>query len=1035
MGSRFFTNEEENTLKNKINNLLQTDRNIEYLDFLIGYFRITGFDKISDNLSTIKHTRILVGINADKNTYDATQLIQKFSHEQVALHNEEPLDLLEYQNFDSMRTLIAQKKIEVRISANRDVHSKMYIMRSGKRENYTNDGMTYRGSLIVGSSNLTHNGLEGNTEINAELNQDRDVVEAVNVFERLWAESVELTEDDFDNYMTLKLKKPKEAETKKTNYNTIFYQSLIEYFDDIIDNSFDIHAEITLFNYQKDAVNSAIVKINRYHGAILGDVVGLGKTVIAVAILKKLNYNPLIIAPPATHNQWKDTLKKFNIQTYKIASYDKLPLDTNAEIIIIDESHKLKNNKSKRYENIQELCKFPFRKNVLLLSATLQNNSPEDIANQIYLFQDKNGSNLPNIIALDKFFTPYIRTYKSLKDETDKTKVQKELQKISSEIKSKILNPLLIRRTRTDIENFDMYKSDIESFPKLEKLNSLEYTLGTLSDNFIKTINYLEESLTYERFRILNNLNEEGKHKYRVNNPTISDNIFEDNDLSTLAKYAFIKRFESSFYAFNISIENAIQLLIKFIEDLENNSLYVGEHSSQVLKRDEKEQKYIYDGNGKIYYFRKTKTKKEKIYLKGIIFSKKDIKDPTEYINKLKQDLDYLEKIKAIWKENKKDPKFDIFLEKIKEVKKDKKIVIFTEYTDTLVYLEKQFHKHNIGKTLFITSENRKNSYEDIAQNFDANYEIQRDDYTIIVTTDTLAEGVNLHRSNRLINYDLPWNSTKLMQRMGRINRIGSKFDTIEVSNFKPVDESNKVIGLLQKSFLKLQSFHYTLGEDSKILFDEEIVESFGITKDTDEELIYLQKIRDFKQNFPEEFELLKKQKNNALMLSGESKALSFFKVGTVSYFYEKKNNNYMNIDFLSFIKSIEKQQIIKPIESNIDEAIEYHIHSMNTKEFTKNDFKSKLTTKERKAISLLKSWYQDDDFIAKELFLNIKELIDNKTSIKSVNTILALKDKKREEIVIELKKLTRKKEINIINTKDIETKIFIALKDKHENR
>ena len=130
MNSNFFTNEEENTLKNRINHILQRDRNVEYLDFLIGYFRITGFDKISDHLSSIKHTRILVGISTDKSTYDASQLIKKFSKEQVNIHNEEPIKEQEYQNFFSMKQLIIEKKIELHISANRDVHSKMYSLAS-----------------------------------------------------------------------------------------------------------------------------------------------------------------------------------------------------------------------------------------------------------------------------------------------------------------------------------------------------------------------------------------------------------------------------------------------------------------------------------------------------------------------------------------------------------------------------------------------------------------------------------------------------------------------------------------------------------------------------------------------------------------------------------------------------------------------------------------------------------------------------------------------------------------------------------------
>jgi phosphatidylserine/phosphatidylglycerophosphate/cardiolipin synthase-like enzyme len=229
MNSNFFTNEEENTLKNKINHILQRNKNVEYLDFLIGYFRITGFDKISDNLSSIKHTRILVGINADKHTYNASQLIKKFSKEQVDIHNEEPLDEQEYQNFFSMKQLIREKKIEVRISANRDVHSKMYIMRSEEHPNHKGDGVIYNGSLIIGSSNLTHNGLEGNTEINAELNQERDIIEAVKVFEKLWAESVELTQEDFDEFITPNLKEPMVTPFQ------LYIKLLIEHFGKRID--------------------------------------------------------------------------------------------------------------------------------------------------------------------------------------------------------------------------------------------------------------------------------------------------------------------------------------------------------------------------------------------------------------------------------------------------------------------------------------------------------------------------------------------------------------------------------------------------------------------------------------------------------------------------------------------------------------------------------------------------------------------------------------------------------------------------------
>ncbi|MBL0707846.1 MAG: hypothetical protein JJW00_02245 [Sulfurimonas sp.] len=110
MKKSFFTNQDENTLENKINHLLQNDKNIEFLDFLIGYFRITGFSKIADRLKPeIKMIRILIGISTDRNTYDASELIKRFSNEQIAQYKEHPVLEEDYENFISMKELIQDK--------------------------------------------------------------------------------------------------------------------------------------------------------------------------------------------------------------------------------------------------------------------------------------------------------------------------------------------------------------------------------------------------------------------------------------------------------------------------------------------------------------------------------------------------------------------------------------------------------------------------------------------------------------------------------------------------------------------------------------------------------------------------------------------------------------------------------------------------------------------------------------------------------------------------------------------------------------
>ncbi len=183
---------------------------------------------------------------------------------------------------------------------------------------------------------------------------------------------------------------------------------------------------------------------------------------------------------------------------------------------------------------------------------------------------------------------------------------------------------------------------------------------------------------------------------------------------------------------------------------------------------------------------------------------------------------------------------------------KNGKIVIFTESKDTAKHIKENLKK---DKVLLVTGDNVKRVKKKIIENFDANYKDKKDDYDIIITTDTLAEGVNLHRSNIIYNYDIPWNATKLMQRIGRVNRIGTEFDSTHyVYNFIPTATSEKYINLAKNAFIKLQTFHSTLGEDNKILTEDEEVKSlklFQEMEEINEELKFFNELREFKKNNP----------------------------------------------------------------------------------------------------------------------------------------------------------------------------------------
>ena len=178
--------------------------------------------------------------------------------------------------------------------------------------------------------------------------------------------------------------------------------------------------------------------------------------------------------------------------------------------------------------------------------------------------------------------------------------------------------------------------------------------------------------------------------------------------------------------------------------------------------------------------------------------------------------------------------------------------MLFSESVDTLEYLYQRLTNDlKRSDVLMVTSYNRSNLGNAIKENFDANHDGERkNDYNIIITSDVLAEGVNLHRSNVIVNYDSPWNATRLMQRIGRVNRIGSTADNIYNFMFYPSQQGDKEIQLYKNALIKIQGFHSAFGEDAKIYSVEEIVKEFkifdrNVTDNLDKKIALLREVRE----------------------------------------------------------------------------------------------------------------------------------------------------------------------------------------------
>ena len=881
MATKFFTNADSNTLLNKLEGVFRHGPHIEEFDALVGYFRSTGYFKIRPFLENVSQIRVLVGIDVDA-------LTAKYKHQGLLLAMDTGAAKQDYlaklkqeiEDADYSRDLeqstlqfitdVASGKVRIKAHPTRKLHAKIYIFRP-------KDFNPHRPcEVITGSSNLTEAGLgvqynDSNYEFNVSLRDYDDVKFATDEFEKLWKEAVDILPEEV-------------AETKDKTFLKddftpfeLYIKLLIEYFDKEIEfdplNIKDLPEGFMRLNYQLDAVQQGIRILDKHNGFFLADVVGLGKTIVAILIARQFFYfnnypehlsRTLIIIPPALKSQWQDTVRKFGFQNHvdyiTNGSLHKVEHPGDYDLVIVDEAHKFRNDSSLAYESLQHICKTPCNgktKKVILVSATPLNNRPDDIRNQVLLFQDANNSTMD--IHIGSFFSKISKRYKAIigKSIPGRTYAADE---IYAELRDKIIEPLTVRRTRTDLSRHETYAQDLQEqgirFPEVgapEKLlYPLEAPLNQLYDETIKRIKG-NEGLQYTRYRAIEFMKPE--HRKDYNRPEFISSL-----LAAIMKSLLVKRLDSSFYAFHCTLQRFVSASEAMLKMVENNSI--------IIAPNHRVEEYILEDNEDELL---EKLSVEQMTDPGIKILSKDDFEPG-FIEGLKSDHEILTDMQQQWQkvvEDEEDSKLDKFLSVIetellaKSRNPEQKLVIFSESQDTTNYLTGKLKLKQYENVLSVNSTNRDQLRDRIRQNFDANIPLiqQSSNYNIIITTEVLAEGVNLHRANTILNYDTPWNSTRLMQRIGRINRIGTKADKIYVYNFFPTEKVEDDIQLQHKAIVKLQAFHSTLGEDSQIYSTDEQVETFGLfdespqgNDEVNERLSYLMEIRKFRKESPEEF-------------------------------------------------------------------------------------------------------------------------------------------------------------------------------------
>lgn len=905
----FFTNEPDRNLYDRFSNILKS--NTQFFDVLVGYFRTSGFFKMYEAMADVEKIRILVGLNVDKYT---VKIIDRANNE-IAFDklttkeakeafNEDVVNEFEKSETNAsieqgVRTFIEwlrNGKLEMRMYVDAPIHAKVYIMR--KDMDKTPD--TY-GSVITGSSNFSEAGLQNNLEFNVELKDSRDVQFALEKFEDLWAKSVPVT----DEYI--------EAVEKKTWLRNditpyeIYLKTLYEFFKEEINSDKDLLGDDLLpdgymkLQYQLDAVVQARKILETYNGVFISDVVGLGKTYICAMLAKSLpKGKKLIICPPVLVDYWKEVLLEFDVAA-EVESLGKLEkiLDKGVDkfkYIFIDEAHRFRNQGTESFSNLHKIC---YGKKVVLISATPINNYSSDIENQLYLFQPKHDSTIIGLRDLEAFFKELHR--KENKYSKGTQLYVDQLRANSEEIRDRILRHVMIRRTRGEIMEY--YKDDLEkqglSFPKLGSPIPIAYEFDDDTNIvFNETVDVIK-NFKYSRYKPLTYLKDTKKY---------ATLLAAQHNMGGFMKSILVKRLESSFFAFKNTLARFQQSYEKFLEMYDAGEVYISKKVD------------VYDllDSGDDDKLMKLVEEETVMHFKSTDFTEQFIKD-------LKWDLAKLKYLTDMWTNISFDPKLEQFKKELNENKKlvGNKKIIFTESKETAEYLERELRQIFGDRVISYTGSSTMILKAAIEDSFNPKQKDRdNDQFNVLVTTDVLAEGINLHRANALINYDLPWNPTRIMQRVGRINRVGTEYTEIFVFNFFPTAQSSKHLQLKDRIMEKLQAFHDTLGEDFKYLSDEEQVSSQKLFKDlnadlnadeesSNPELAYLAIIRQIRDNDVNLFDKIKKLPKKAKTGRNSDKVkedstISFIRKGFIKSFFitgETETRQISFMDAVSYLK------------------------------------------------------------------------------------------------------------------------------------
>ncbi len=802
----------------------------------VGYFYLEGLVEIVNSLKDLQEIKILMGYETTRPTKD--QLIKafkdKFNELDINEHTKPALKLF-YQLVKEYKTL----KVRVYFGDDKNperLHSKSYLF---LRNMQTTNILDRYKAGIIGSSNLTPSGLVGNTELNYIITEARDLEDVELWFENLWSKGTE----DFEklNVAEAIAEAIEKSKFKEELQNTFIYIEPKEFLKILIkylnaDYLFEEFKKSKLLQFQVIDFRRVLNNFNSkgYRGCFLTSSVGLGKSYVASQIAKYFLNNDkkvMILAPAGlVHNddQWPRYLKEFEIydkvslvsmgelqkipDIFKIKKYAK-----NYGLIIIDEAHNYRNPDAYRTRNLRKIIDENGSSKILFLTATPINTSLDDLLNLVKLFHRK-GQNLL-FDTLVRELGDLINLFKNKEWEELKDSEKNEL----SEVQEGIEKEMFVKSTRETIKTSSDYIEELKTFSKVDitkikdpDVEEIKYELDSRYKDIVNGIVNFINSLSAAHLRLLDP--EKGVR------------------LGGFFKWILYKRFESDISAYYLTLKRLSKKSTMILNAVEKqNTKYLEEEEYE----DDIDINFDLDFKDKlIEVIEKIKAGKGTEHLKILDELKTDVKKINQQIQQLEP---FLKKDSEVLFKN--DQKINQ-LNSVFKNNKNKKILIFTEYKDTLRAIKEYFKDSiNPDEIRFVDS-NTKNKQSIIEKFNDL-----KDKLRFLLTTDTLSEGFNISGADLVINFDIPYNPVRIIQRIGRATRLDFPKE-INVLNFRPDDDIDFELKLVETMELRIKDIIRFVGVEYRIWFETE--KEILLERRAKDKRMYLEVLQKIRSNLRE---------------------------------------------------------------------------------------------------------------------------------------------------------------------------------------